>query len=76
MGVGHVILSERRKKLMPIVFTAVASTLARDFGSDIYYWVKKGNEIPEHVMNTLDLTPYDVNWWIGVKPLDAMKSHI
>lgn len=79
MGVGHVIPSERQKHLMPIVFSAVAAKIVKDFDHDIYYWIQHGNEIPEIIMKKQNLVPFDVTIGIVVsrtRTAASVESHL
>jgi hypothetical protein len=79
MGFGYVIKDEREKGLMSLVFSAVASKMANEFDKEIYYWIEKGNKIPEALMIKLGLVPFDVHvWYVFNKSLTNgdFKSHI
>lgn len=79
MGVGQVIEREKRKNCVILVFTLVAKTLAKNFGSEIYFCVVHGNTIPEEHMKRLGLEINGEHRWIHVVNENATensKSHL
>lgn len=74
MGIGQVVEHERRKNYARFVFAEVAKTIATNFKSEIYYWVRQGNTIPEEIMRKMNVEIYDVHRWIGVGNQNAIES--
>lgn len=67
MGVWQTVENERRKGLGWLIFNAVASKLAADYDSDIYFWSRQGNVFVENSMKKRKVEVFDVQRWIEVQ---------
>lgn len=76
MGVGHVIESYRQKNLYNLLFTSVACKLVNDHDSDIYFYVKRGNTVPENHVQKLGTQVFDAQRWIAVSNRKSLGSHL
>lgn len=78
MGIGQVVESHQRKNLYLHTFTKVATRIAQENDLDIYFWIVKGNKVPEIYMSRSNFQTLGEKRLIKVinNKAIALKNHL
>lgn len=64
MGVVQVIESEKNKNFGSIVIAALASKLAAEFDSDLFFWVQQKNSVVKNILGKQNNKSFGAHSWI------------